>query len=65
MADDFPLCGEANGDDEMAAAAIDAALSSLLELQSRRRVLQYLNAGWILPETADRILNALDEGCGV
>ena len=47
-------------DDEITAARIDAALSNLLELQSRRRVLQYLNAGWILPETAERILSMFD-----
>jgi hypothetical protein len=50
-------------DDGITAAIIDTALSDLLELRSRRRVLQYLNAGWILPETADRILKSFDE-CG-
>ena len=43
------------------AEEIDHILSQLFELQSRKRVLMYLETGWITPEMADDILELLDD----
>lgn len=40
---------------------IDHILSQLFELQSRSRVLRYLETGWITAEMADDLLDLLDE----
>jgi len=40
---------------------IDLILSQLFEIQSRAKVLHYLETGWINAEMADDILELLDE----